>query len=102
MSQADRVEDRVRHVGDEAPVTRNYSTFEAAIRCPKEAHPELALPHDPTHSPEFYALNCCLKRGGTNGTLPEGAARPCSGAAAPPWPAERATSVGAATMSGAA
>ena len=33
-----------------------YSTFEAAIRCPKEEHPELALPHDPSYSPEFCQL----------------------------------------------
>ena len=56
--------------------TKNYNTFEAAIRCPKVEHPELALPHDPSYSPEFYKLNCCLKRGGSTGTLPQDV-RPC-------------------------
>ena len=56
--------------------TKNYSTFEAAIRCPKVEHPELALPHDPSYSPEFYQLGCCLKRGGPTGTLPQDV-RPC-------------------------
>jgi len=39
-------------------------------------HPELALPHDPSYSPEFYQLGCCLKRGGSTGTLPQDV-RPC-------------------------
>jgi len=56
--------------------TKNYSTFESAIRCPKQAHPDLALPHDPSYAPEFYPLSCCLKSGGSTGTLPEGV-EPC-------------------------
>jgi len=57
--------------------TKNYSTSESAIRCPKEAHPDLALPHDPlSYAPAFYPLACCLKSSGSTGTLPEGAG-PC-------------------------
>jgi hypothetical protein len=62
--------------------TKNYSVFEAAIRCPKQEHPALALPHD-SRAPEFYRLECCLKRkrnrtGDLTGEhLPDGA-DPCT------------------------
>ena len=63
--------------------TRNYAEFESAIRCPKVAFPELALPHDPNQPPAFFKLACCLKRkrrqdGTPTGEhLPDGAV-PCA------------------------
>ena len=41
--------------------TRNHSEFEQKLRCPKRQLPHLKLPHE-EEGPEFYKLNCCLRR----------------------------------------